>query len=284
MAIINLVPDRQPSRSPPIPIHITHAAYLDMERFFAAHPAILSREQAETGTLPLQDPDGYFSQELHEPGHRDVRLMVELHDGVLGRGGIQRWSEEELHESEHRVTFRSDRRHEVSVCPSCYREFRATGKNPGGVCDACVRRSATWAAPPRTDYPGSPFYPGNAVGPAAVPVEEPGGIEGAIQKAVAEMSSLTGSGPVVDERRWRLLNQLKQLGMQRYQLIQQLERVHWALHNPSQRTFGASREELRREARALRIRLEGEEYVRSHPQYVSGSLSPGAAAVRIKRP
>lgn len=46
----------------------------------------------------------------------------------------------------------------ASICPQCFRQFVATGDRPGGVCNYCVTRRQTWAAPPRTNYPGSPFY------------------------------------------------------------------------------------------------------------------------------
>jgi cyclopropane fatty-acyl-phospholipid synthase-like methyltransferase len=47
------------------------------------------------------------------------------------------------------------RRRRTSVCPSCHEEFLATGVNPGGICDRCIHRPATWAAPPRA---GPEFY------------------------------------------------------------------------------------------------------------------------------
>lgn len=36
-----------------------------------------------------------------------------------------------------------------SVCPECFRTYVVTGTQPGGICNACVRRRSTWSAPPR---------------------------------------------------------------------------------------------------------------------------------------
>lgn len=47
----------------------------------------------------------------------------------------------------------------TSICPSCFRQFVLTGARPGGLCDACVMRRQTWAAPPRA--PPEFWNPGN---------------------------------------------------------------------------------------------------------------------------
>lgn len=153
---IDFRPEKPSPTAPFLTVRITYAAYRLVEKFFAEHPAILSREQSETGVLPLQDPDGYFSRELTEPQHHDVRVMVELHDGVMGRGAVSRWAEEELHEGERPERLRPYTRHETSICPACRRQFLRTGKQLSPYCSACER---VWRAPRGYYYPGSPLYP-----------------------------------------------------------------------------------------------------------------------------
>ncbi|MGI0067725.1 MAG: hypothetical protein ACREB9_04810 [Thermoplasmata archaeon] len=149
----------------PIMVHITYTAYLDAKRFFDSHPEIYEGEKKESGVDPLADPDAYFSKELAEPAHKDVRLMVELHNGILGRGGVARWIPEEDREQAQRLAPRPEypgghSRHETSVCPRCGRYKELTGQFPYPICRFCEPVHATMRAPRGDYYPGSPFYPG----------------------------------------------------------------------------------------------------------------------------
>lgn len=139
----------------PIPVHITHAAFLDVEKFFEQHPDLKLRERQETGICPVIDPDRYFGIELTEPVHSDVRMMVELHDGVLGRQGVAQWAQEELGET-------ARHRKPTSICPGCKRQFDATGSTDNPYCSLCTPVRSTARAPPGLRFPGSPLYPGAA--------------------------------------------------------------------------------------------------------------------------
>ncbi|MGI0068512.1 MAG: hypothetical protein ACREB9_08955, partial [Thermoplasmata archaeon] len=126
------------------PVHITFAAYGEFRKFLESHPEILARETREAHVDPLTDPDAYFDRELLESNHADVRLMVELHDGIVGRGAIARWIPEEEQEPEHQIQYPG--RHETSVCPTCGRIKEATGHYPFPVCRFCEPVKATMRA------------------------------------------------------------------------------------------------------------------------------------------